>query len=252
MAAATAMAIGGLAISAGSTAMSFMQAGEQSRMQRKAEAAAAAAMKAARKRLEINYATERAIKKEPFELAREAMLATGAQAIQAGVESERGAAATAGRVYMAQNEAQGGIRTAMGQELTEIEQGIIDEQSRLRDLNVQLDLGELEGYQRMAADAQEAKARYTEAGIKGIADTAQRGLNMFSLYPNTNEDMSAEGVGGAAASAAGRMTSVINSAQANSTPMSAYNANKNSIGPQYPQPGTEYGMFGTNFSGVGY
>lgn len=183
MAAATAMAIGGLAISAGSTAMSFIQAGEQGRLQRRAQAAAAAAMKEARKRLEINYATERAIKKEPFELAREAMLASGAQAIQAGVESERGAAETAGRVYMAQNEAQGGIRTAMGQELTDIEKEIIDEQSRLRDLNVQLDLGEVEGAQLAARDAQEAKAAYTEAGIKGIADTAQRGLDMFKLYP---------------------------------------------------------------------
>lgn len=195
MAVATAMAIGGLAISAGSTAMSFMQAGEQSRLQRQAEAKAAKAMAEARKRLEINYATQRAIQKEPYELQREAMLSAGAQAIQAGVESDRGAAATAARVYAAQNEAQGGIRTAMGQELTDIEKEIIDEQSRLRDLNVQLDLGEVQGAQLAARDAQEAKAAYETAGYKGLADTAQKGLNMLPLFFKSDEvtDWSPEG-----------------------------------------------------------
>jgi len=182
MGVATAVAIGGLAISAASTAMSFSQASEQKSKQRRAEADAAKAMAEARRRLSINYAEERAIKKEPYELQREAMLSAGAQAIQAGVESERGAAATAGKVYMAQNEAQGGIRTAMGQELTEIEKEIIDEQSRLRDLNVQLDLGEVQGAQLAARDAQEAATAAETAGYKGIADTAQMGLNLIPLF----------------------------------------------------------------------
>ena len=182
MAVATAMAIGGLAISAGSTAMSFMQAGEQSRLQRQAEAKAAKAMADARKRLEINFSKERSIQKEPYELQREAMLSAGAQALQAGVESERGAAATAGKVQMAMNEGQAGIRTAMGQELTDIEKEIIDEESRLRDLNVQLDLGEVQGAQLAARDAQEAKTAAETAGYKGIADTAQKGLDMLPLF----------------------------------------------------------------------
>jgi hypothetical protein len=182
MALATAVAIGGLAVSAGSTVMSFMEASKQSRLQRKAEADAAKAMADARRRLEINYAKERGIQKEPFELQRESMLSAGSQIIQAGQESDRGAATTAGKVYMAQNEAQGGIRTAMGQELTDIQKEIIDEESRLRDLNVQLDLGEVEGAQLAARDAQEAKAQYMEAGVKGVADTVQMGLNMVNLY----------------------------------------------------------------------
>ena len=182
MAVATAMAIGGLAISAGSTAMSFMQAGEQSRIQRQAQAKAAQAMADARKRLEINYSTERAVKKEPYELQREAMLSQGAMAIQAGQESDRGAATTAGKVQMAQNEAQAGIRTAMGTEMTDIEKEIIDEQSRLRDLNVQLDLGAAQGAQQAAADAQEAKTAAEQAGYAGIVDTAQKGLNMLPLF----------------------------------------------------------------------
>jgi hypothetical protein len=182
MALATAVAIGGLAISAGSTVMSFMQAAKQSGLEKEANAKAAKAMADARKRLQINYAKERSIKKEPFELQREAMLSAGSQIIQAGAESDRGAVATAGKVYMAQNEGQGAIRTAMGQELTDIEKEIADEESRLRDLNVQLDLGEVEGAQLAARDAAEAKAEYMEAGVKGAADTLQMGLNMANLY----------------------------------------------------------------------
>jgi type IV secretory pathway VirB10-like protein len=182
MGVATAVAIGGLAISAGTTAMSFVQAGEQKSKQRKAEAEAAKAMAEARKKLEINFTDKMAIKKEPYELQREAMLSAGAQAIQAGVESERGAATMAGKVLMAQNEAQGGIRTAMGAEMTDIENKQIAEQSRLRDLGVQLDLGEAEGAQKAAGDAERAAAQSTSEGFQGLSSTLQQGLAMVPLF----------------------------------------------------------------------
>jgi len=185
MAAATAIAIGGLAISGASTAMSFIQAGEQANKARQAEADAAAAMAEARKKLEINYAKERAINKEPYELAREASLSSGAQAIQAGLESDRGAEATAGRVQMAQNEAQAGIRTEMGKELTDINKDIINEESRLRDLGLQMDLGEVEGAQLAARDAEEASTAATMEGFQGLASTAQQGLDMVPLFGKT-------------------------------------------------------------------
>lgn len=182
MGVATAVAVGGLAISAASTINSFSQASKQRNTQRQAEASAARAMAEARKKLSINYAKERAIQKEPYELQREAMLSTGSQIIQAGQESDRGAETTAGKIMMAQNEAQAGVRTEMGKEMTEIEKEIIDEQSRLRDLGVQLDLGEVEGAQLAARDAQEAATAYQEAGYKGIADTGQKALNMLPLF----------------------------------------------------------------------
>lgn len=182
MGVATAVAIGGLAVSAASTTMSFVQAGQQKKAQRNAEAAAAAAMAAARKKLEVNFAENRSIQKEPYELAREAMASSAAQALRQGVESDRGAEVTAGKVQMAQNEGQAGIRTAMGQELTDIEKDIINEQSRLRDLGVQLDLGEVEGAQLAARDAQEAATAATMEGFQGLASTAQQGLAMVPLF----------------------------------------------------------------------
>jgi hypothetical protein len=182
MAVATAVAIGGLAISAGSAAMSFAQAGKQSRLQREAEAKAAQAMAEARKKLEVNFAKNLSIQKEPYELAREAMLSSGAQSIQAAIESDRGAEVTAGKVQMAQNQGQADIRGVMGQELTDINKQIINEDSRLRDLNTQLDLGEVEGAQLEATDSQEARSAAMTEGFQGLASTAQQGLEMANLY----------------------------------------------------------------------
>lgn len=182
MGVATAVAIGGLAVSAASTTMSFVQAGQQKKKQRQAEAAAAEAMAAARKKLEVNFAKERAIQKEPYELAREAVTSMGAQAMQAAQEADRGAEAVAGKVQMAQNTGQAAIRGEMGQELTDIEKDIINEESRLRDLGVQLDLGEVEGAQLAARDAEEARAAAITEGMQGVTSTLQQGLAMVPLY----------------------------------------------------------------------
>ena len=185
MGVATAVAIGGLAVSAASTTMSFVQAGQQRKKQREAEAKAAEAMAEARKKLGVNYAEELAIQKEPYELEREAMLAQGALAMQAGVESDRGAETTAGKLQMAQNQAQAGIRSAMGQELQGIEEKIINEESRLRDIGVQLDLGEVEGAQLAARDAEEARAAAMSEGFQGLASTASQALDMVPLFEKT-------------------------------------------------------------------
>lgn len=183
----TAAALGGLVLSGVTTGISFTQAGEQQAKQRKAEEAVAKTMDEARKKLEVNFYNKQAIKKEPYELQREALLSQGALAIQAGQESDRGAAATAGRVQMAQNEAQAGIRTAMTNEMVDIENKQIAEQSRLRDLGVQLDLGQAEGAQMAAANAEEAATAATAQGIQGIMGTAQQGLNLLPLYFKDNK-----------------------------------------------------------------
>ena len=107
MAALTTATIVSLAATAATTAGSFIQASKQKKLQKEAEAEADRALADARKKLDVNFYEGLSIQKEPYELAREALLSSGAQAIQAGVEgSERGAAATAGRVQMAQQQGQ--------------------------------------------------------------------------------------------------------------------------------------------------
>jgi hypothetical protein len=182
MAAATAIAAAGLAISIGTTAASFSQASKQKKAQKRAERDADKAMQAARGKLDVNFAEQLSVKKEAYDLEREAMLVQGAQATEAGVESERGSAATAGRVYAAQQAGQGGIRSAMADEMTNIEQQVVDEDSRLRDLDVALDLEEVAGNQQKAADAQRAAQQAKAQGIQGIANTAQAAAAFVPLY----------------------------------------------------------------------
>jgi hypothetical protein len=183
MAALTSIAAGiGIASSLGGAAMSFTQANKQKKLQGQAEAEAAKAMLQARGRLDVNYMDALSVQKEPYELQREAMVAQGAQTVDAAQESERGTAAAAGRVQMAQDEAQGGIRTEMGKELTEIERLKVAEESRLRDLQTQLDLGEVEGAQMAARNAQEMAAQATTQGWEGVTSAATQVANLVPLY----------------------------------------------------------------------
>jgi hypothetical protein len=139
-------------------------------------------MDAARKKLEVNYFDQLSINKEPYELQREALLSSGSQAIQAAVEGDRGAAAAAGRVQMAQNEAQSGIRTEMNKELSALAQQSAMEDSRLRDIGIQLNLQETQGAQQAMADAEQARAAAITQGVQGLGAMAQQAANFFPLY----------------------------------------------------------------------
>lgn len=175
-------AVIGLGTTAVTTGMSFAQAAKQNQLMKEAQAKADQAMQEARKKLEVNYYDQLAIKKEPYELQREAMLSSGAQALEGAREADRGAAATAGRLQAMQNQAQSGIRTEMGQELMNLEKLSATEESRLRDVGVQLDLGEVAGAQQAAADAQEARTAAMGQAFQGISSMASYGAEMVPLY----------------------------------------------------------------------
>jgi len=155
------------------------------------------AMKEARARLEVNYADALSIPKEAYELQREAMLSQGAQALEAGIESERGSAATAGRVLAAQQAAQSGIRTDMAQELFDIEAMKLEEESRLRDINVQMDIGEAMGAQQRAADAQAASTAAKQQGIQEAISLGEQAMSFIPLYAQDRaaQKAAAESVG---------------------------------------------------------
>lgn len=187
MGAATALSAVGLAIGAATTAASFAQAAKAKKDQRTAELKAAEAMDEARKKLDVNYYKSLSVKKEPYELEREALLSAGAQALEAGVESERGAGAVAGRIQMAQNEQQGAVRTAMGKELTDLEKLTAGEDSRLRDIGVQLDLEEVAGAQLAAANKEEQFNRSIQQGIQGISNVGQQAIQQIPLYPKKKD-----------------------------------------------------------------
>ena len=175
MAAFTTIATGiGLAATGASTGMSFAQAGKQRKLELDARLKANEAMESARKKLDINFYDKLGINKEPYELQREALLSAGAEAIDAGVQSERGAGAVAGRVQMSQNEAQGNIRAAMSEDMSNLEKLSAQEDSRLRDIGIQLDLGEVEGAQLAQANAQTARAAANTQGWQGVTSAASQ------------------------------------------------------------------------------
>jgi len=154
--------IAALGMSAAGSAFSFIQAGKQSKIEKDAQKQAAKAMAEAKKKLEVNMLSGLSIAKEPYELEREALLQQGAAALQAGVEGDtRGAAATAGRVMQAQQQAQAGIRADMAQEMADLDLLKAQEESRLQGARVDLDLGEVEGQQMRAADARAARSRFS-------------------------------------------------------------------------------------------
>lgn len=172
----------GFAISATTTVLSFAEKAKADKEARRAEAKATTQMAAAREKLKVNFADALSIAKEPYNREREAMLQAGAQVMEQAVESERGSAATAGRVLALQQEGQGKVTDRQSQDLFNLEAAQVEEDSRLRDLDVQLDLGEIEGAQRAAAAAEARSAQHQSQAYQGIANTAQAGLAMVPLY----------------------------------------------------------------------
>jgi hypothetical protein len=205
VATSTALLIGAGVSAATSAGLSFSQASKQRKIQKQAEREADEAMADARNRLGVNFAEDQSIKKEAYELEREANLVAGASATEAGTASERGAAATAGRVYAAQQQGQGQIRAAMGDEMTNIENAIIEEDSRLRDLNVGLDLEEVAGNQQRAALAEARAEQSKQQGIQSAIKLGTMALT-YGLPLGTNGAKDLLPQGGAAAPSFGGVT----------------------------------------------
>ena len=161
--------------------LSFTEARKQKRIQADAERRAEQAMASARKSLEKNYMDALAIQKEPYELEREAALVAGAQATEALRESDRGMGRV-GAIYGQQQQAQRQIASAMGQELFNLDYLSAQEDTRLRDIGTQLDLGEVTGAQLEAASAEERRAQQLMSGVKGIGGAAMTGVEGLALY----------------------------------------------------------------------
>ncbi len=180
--------IAALGMSAAGSAFSFLQAGKQSKIENQAQRDAAKALAEAKKKLEVNMLSGLSIAKEPYELEREALLQQGASALQAGVEGDqRGAAATAGRVLQAQQQAQAGVRADMAQEMADLDLLKAQEDVNLQSQRVDLDLGEVAGQQQIAADARAARAASMQAGVQGLVDVGLGAMEAGDAFSGTSE-----------------------------------------------------------------
>lgn len=173
-----------------STGMSFAQASKQRKLQQEAEREAQKAFDEAKAQLEVNYLEGLGVAKEPYELEREALIQAGAQALQAGVEGEtRGAAATAGRVLMAQQEQAAQQRAAMSKEMQQLELLAAQEEARLQQQRTQLDIGEAVGQQQRAQEAQRLRQQAMGQAVGGLFDIAGTALESRGLFADEQADV---------------------------------------------------------------
>lgn len=186
MAAFTSIAAGiGLAATAASTAMSFSQAAEQNSIKNKAEAEAEKALAEAKKRLDVNVYESLDVNLDAFRRQQEGLLSAAAQATAAGAESERGVAATAGRVQAGVNDAMAGIREAEVSKLEELERLTAGEESRLKDIGAQINLDEAAGAQAAAANAAEMEQMALSQGMEGVTSAIGQAAEMVPLFSKT-------------------------------------------------------------------
>ena len=139
MAAITAIAAATAAtMTAVGTGMSFMQAAEEKKLGASARQKANEAFNKAEKLLDVNYMKALGLSKEPYERQREDLASATGQLIQAGIESERGAAATAGRALMASQKMGQQISSQQIKDIEALEKSIAEEEGRLRDAKANL------------------------------------------------------------------------------------------------------------------
>ena len=181
MAAATAIISAGIGVA--SAASSFSQAAKQQRQMKEAGEAAAKYMEDARKKFSTNFAEQLRVPLEGYEMASDINRQTVSQNLDAMRES--GQRSIIGGVAGLQQQAQEGaeqLRMGMQQDLYERDKAIVSEESRLRDIQGELDLGESAGAQQAAADAQALKAKSIESGFGSLASTATGLYESSDLY----------------------------------------------------------------------
>jgi len=171
-------AVAAAGIGAGTTlyggAKSFSDASKARKRGEAAQRAADKAIEDARRRVDVNVYEQLSIAKEPYELMRDALLTAGATGLQAGVEGEtRGAAATAGRIQMAQNQQQAGIRAQQAQQMDEINRLVADEDKRRQQQLAGIAMKEAAGAQAAIRDAEEDRAAYIAQGVGTLGSIAE-------------------------------------------------------------------------------
>lgn len=198
-------AITAAAVSAGAAAtgayMSFKQASQQSKAATTARIEAEKAIQEAKKRAEQNVFEALSLTKEPYERAREAALVAGAQAIEAGRESERGGAATAGRVLMAQNQQQGQIADIQAQEMQDLNNLVAGEESRLKDFAANISLAEAAGAQQAIRDAEKLRTQAMAQGFQQVGQLAGSVGQALPLFYESQGTKGYENLTGQATSA---------------------------------------------------
>ena len=166
-----------LAISAGTTVASGVQAGRARKDMAAAEDRAQMFMDEARGKLDINSYDELSLRTEVFDKQRDQLAALGSNIVSAVSQSDRPMASIQ-NVVSAVMDSESKITDKEVKELQDLDLVQAEEESRLKDIGVQLDLGEVAGAQKEAADAKAAAAQYKKDFASGLTSTVMQGVQL--------------------------------------------------------------------------
>lgn len=165
--------------SAGASAGQAVSAGQAAR---NASSRATKAFDEAMQKLSANQFAGIGLPREAMERQIEANLAAGAQATEAGRESERGAQAIASQVYRGQTDAQRAIAGDIGEQLMGLETATAQEEARLASARANLNLAEAEGAQKAAAQFGAQKDAALTGAFSALQSAGQQFMEGSELY----------------------------------------------------------------------
>lgn len=165
--------------SAGASAGQAVSAGQAAR---NASSRATKAFDEAMQKLSANQFAGIGLPREAMERQIEANLSAGAQATEAGRESERGAQAIASQVYRGQTDAQRAIAGDIGEQLMGLETATAQEEARLASARANLNLAEAEGAQKAAAQFGAQKDAALTGAFSALQSAGQQFMEGSELY----------------------------------------------------------------------
>jgi hypothetical protein len=185
MAIATSTAIAvSAAVSLASAGGSFIQAGKERKRQEQADRDAKKAFNESKDTLDTLYAQERSVQKEKYQIESDKGIEGLSSLLALGQSGERGVGELAGRANVYNQNQQARVRSAMGQEMTDIQNKEIAEKQAVRNAQVNIGLQEAQGQQMIAADARAARTAANQGGVQGLVSAGTTAMKIPGLYGN--------------------------------------------------------------------
>ena len=158
---------------------------QMKKAQRAADAESAKLMQDIYKDLEKNQYAAVGLPMKAYDIERENLISAGAQAVEAGRESERTAAATAGLTMAQYRKALRDIQSEQGDKMLELELLKAQEAARKGDIKMQFKAQEAEGAAMAAADYENRANAAAQGVVQGVIGAAGTALSAVPLFQAT-------------------------------------------------------------------
>jgi hypothetical protein len=177
-----ALGITSAAIGVGSATASFIEMGKQRRARDKAEKAAAKAAAEAKSALAVAPFEALGLSIDPTQRAMDVATSIGMGGVEVGRESQRGAAAAAGRAQAIGAQQAMAARDQFTKELEQRERLIAQDAARRQTALANIALQEATGAQIAAGEAEAARRASLVSGFAGLQQGAEGLAQGFDLY----------------------------------------------------------------------